>query len=141
MEFHIRVAGLNDVPALTTLFNSDTRIFGEDNTGFGETDVFEYVTDSKKKVLVCEWEGTIIGALMADYHETYSHLETLIVNKQYQKSGAGSSLFDFYENDLKQRNITLIEVLTADDNTIMQQILEKRGFRKGNTFVFYSKGI
>jgi ribosomal protein S18 acetylase RimI-like enzyme len=140
MNFRIRLAALGDSLELTSLFNSDTNIFGEDGIGFGEQDIKEYVLDKKKKLFVCEYEDRIVGALMADYHETYSHLETLIVNKSFQKNGAGSALLNHYEKDLEMLKIPLIEVLTEVDNDVMQKILEDRGFRKGNTFVFYSKG-
>lgn len=140
MKLLIRLAEHKDVSTLTTLLNSDTNIFGEDDTGFGEKDIQEYVSDSKKRVFVCEYGGKLAGALIADYHDTYSHLETLIVDKSFQKNGVGSALFDHYEKDLKKLQITLIEVLTEIDNTVMQKILADRGFRKGNTFVFYSKG-
>jgi ribosomal protein S18 acetylase RimI-like enzyme len=139
MKFLVRLAALHDVPVLTQLFNSDTRIFGENTIGFGETDIREYITDAKKKVFVCESDGMLVGALMADYHETYSHLETLIVSKPVQQRGVGSLLFDHYEKDLEALKIPLVEVLTEADNTVMQKILEERGFGKGNTFVFYSK--
>lgn len=140
MNFNIRLAEVSDVGNLTVLFNSDTNIYGDDNVGFGEQDVKEYVLDKKKKLFVCECEGRIVGALMADYHETYSHLETLIVDQSFQKKGAGSALLDHYEKDLEATNITLIEVLTEIDNDVMRKILVDRGFRKGNTFIFYSKG-
>jgi len=136
----IRLAKIDDVKMLTDLFNSDTKIFGEDDTGFGELDLKEYVLDRKKKMFVCEIDNKIAGALMADYHETYSHLETLIVHKEYQKQGLGSALFQYYEDDLESLGIPLIEVLTETDNDVMQEILKKRGFREGNTFKFFSKG-
>lgn len=140
MDFNIRLAEIFDVPALLILFNSDTNIFGEDGTGFGERDIKEYVLDKKKKLFVCEVDQRIIGALMADYHETYSHLETLIVETSFQQNGAGSSLLDHYEKDLELSKIPLIEVMTETGNSVMQKLLIKRGFRKGNSFVFYSKG-
>jgi len=140
MTFNIRMATPEDVPSLTILFNSDSNIFGEDSIGFGERDVLEYVLDKKKKLFVSEFEGKLVGALMADYHETYSHLETLIVDKSFHQRGAGSALLDYYEEDLAKLQIPLIEVMTEVENTVMQNILTSRGFRKGNTFVFYSKG-
>lgn len=135
----IRKAEQNDISLLTALFNSDTGIFGDDSTGFGERDITEYIHDRKKTVFVCESNGKLVGALMADYHDTYSHLETLIVDPQAQQQGVGSALLEHYEKDLDARGITLIEVMTATDNTVMQKILEERGFDKGNTFVFYSR--
>jgi len=140
MHFSIRLADKDDNQALTILLNTNTNIFGEDGTGFGDTDTLEYITDLKKKVFVCEHDTQIVGALIADYHNTYSHLETLIVHPDFQKSGVGSALFNFYEQDLERLGIELIEVLTGVDNTVMQNILVSRGFRQGNTFVFYSKG-
>lgn len=140
MHFTIRLADPDDNKALTVLLNTDTNIFGEDGTGFGDTDTLEYITDRKRRVFVCQHAGQIVGALIADYHNTYSHLETLIVHPDFQKSGVGSALFNFYEQDLEQLGIQLIEVLTGIDNTVMQNMLVRRGFRQGNTFVFYSKG-
>jgi ribosomal protein S18 acetylase RimI-like enzyme len=135
----IRLAEQKDISELTILFNSDTRIFGEDATGFGERDVAEYVQDGRKKVFVCESDGRLSGALMADYHDSYSHLETLIVDPRAQQQGVGTALLEHYEKDVDTLGITLIEVMTATDNTVMQKILEERGFNKGNTFVFYSR--
>lgn len=140
MNITIRLAELSDVPVLTTLFNSDPNIYGVNDTGFGERDVEEYTLDKKKKLFVCEYEGKIVGALMADYHETYSHLETLIVERSFQNKGVGSALLDHYERDLASLKIPLIEVMTEINNEVMQKILSDRGFRKGNTFTFYSKG-
>jgi ribosomal protein S18 acetylase RimI-like enzyme len=48
---------------------------------------------------------------MADYHDTYSHLETLIVDKAFQGKGIGSALLNFYEADLEKMGIQLIEYL------------------------------
>lgn len=140
MDFNIRLAEVLDVPALLMLFNSDKNIFGEDETGFGERDIMEYVLDERKKLFVCELDKKIVGALMAEYHETYSHLETLIVDKPFQKNGAGSALLDHYEKDLESLKIPLIEVMTEAGNSVMQKLLVSRGFRKGNSFVFYAKG-
>lgn len=139
MTHTIRTAEQKDIATLTTLFNSDTRIFGEDSTGFGERDIAEYIHDSRKKIFVCESGGMLAGALMADYHDTYSHLETLIVDPRAQQQGIGSALLEHYERDLDALGITLIEVMTATDNTVMRKILEERGFNRGNTFVFYSR--
>ncbi|MBT1705078.1 GNAT family N-acetyltransferase [Chryseosolibacter indicus] len=136
----IRLANEDDVEVLTVLFNSDTNVFGEDDTGYGTKDLLEYVFDTKKKFFVCEYEGKVVGALLADYHQTYSYLDTLIVDKLYQKKGVGSALFQYFEEDLEKLNIPLIEVLTEVDNSVMQEILKKRGFREGNTFKFFSKG-
>ncbi len=140
VHFKIRLADIADTPALTSIFNSDTNIFGDGSTGFGENDIEEYILDKKKKVFVAEHEGQIIGALMADYHETYSHLETLIVEKTFHGKGIGSALMDHYEKDLEVLKIPLTEVMTKIDNHVMRKILVDRGFRKGNAFVFFSKG-
>jgi ribosomal protein S18 acetylase RimI-like enzyme len=135
----IRLAEPKDISALTVLFNSDTGIFGEDATGFGERDVAEYIQDGRKKVFVFESDGMLSGALMADYHDSYSHLETLIVDPRAQQQGVGTALLEHYEKDLDALGVTLIEVMTATGNTVMQKILEARGFNRGNTFVFYSR--
>lgn len=77
MDLHIRIAELKNVPTLTTtLFNSDTNIYGENGTGFGDRDIEDYALDEKKRLFVCKHGDKIVGALMAEYHETYSHLET-----------------------------------------------------------------
>jgi ribosomal protein S18 acetylase RimI-like enzyme len=140
MDVVIRIAQNSDISALTNLFNSDVNLLGEDNTGYGETDVHEYVADPRKKMFVYEYSGHIVGALLADYHNTYVYLDTLVVSHDFQKQGIGSKLLDHLEDDLSKNNIPLIEVLTSESNKVMQKILASRGFRKGNTFIFYSKG-
>ena len=103
-------------------------------------DIAEYISDPRKKMFVCLLDSKLVGALFAEYHSTYVHLESLIVEKQFQKKGIGTQLFDHFENDISKSNIPLIEVLTEQNNSVMMKLLENRGFRKGNTFVFYSKG-
>jgi ribosomal protein S18 acetylase RimI-like enzyme len=137
---NIRVANLHDVKILTTLFNSDTNLFGEDNTGYGEVDLAEYISDDRKKMFVFTEGKIVVGALLAEYHTTYVYLDSLIVNESFQQKGIGSALLDEFEKDLERLGIPLIEVLTESDNVIMQSLLKKRGFRPGNTFQFYSKG-
>lgn len=140
MKHMIRIADEQDIHDLTNLFNSDTNLFGEDETGFENKDIAEYISDPRKKMFVCLLDSKLVGALFAEYHSTYVHLESLIVEKQFQKKGIGTQLFDHFENDISKSNIPLIEVLTEQNNSVMMKLLENRGFRKGNTFVFYSKG-
>jgi ribosomal protein S18 acetylase RimI-like enzyme len=141
MENHkIRLANQGDIKILTTLFNSDTNLFGEDGTGYGEVDIAEYLADTRKKMFVFMADGVIIGALLAEYHATYVYLDTLVVDRSFQRKRIGSALFDEFEKDLENQGIPLIEVLTESKNLRMQNLLKKRGFRSGNTFVFYSKG-
>lgn len=141
MTFNLRIATLSDVSIITELYNTDTNLFGENETGYEEADIREYITDPRKKMFICISKETIVGALLGEYHDTYVYLDTIIVRKEFQGSGVGKLLMDHFENDVRAMNIPLIESLTEVGNKKMQSFFESRKYSKGNTFIFYSKKI
>jgi ribosomal protein S18 acetylase RimI-like enzyme len=141
MNFRIRVANASDASEIRNLYNSDTNLFGEDETGYDLEDIIEYISDPKKKMFVGILEMEIIGALLAEYHDTYAILDTIIIKEKYQGKGFGKMMMFEFENDVKARNIPLIEALTEINNHRMQYFFEKHSFQKGNTFLFYSKRL
>jgi ribosomal protein S18 acetylase RimI-like enzyme len=137
----IRIATEADIPVVTALYNSDTNLFGEDETGYSEDDICEYMLDLRKKMILCIIDNKITGALLAEYHETYAYLETIIVDKEYQGQGIGNILMAEFEKEVRKRKITLIEGMTDVRNTRMQNLFSKEKYKQGNTFIFYYKNL
>lgn len=141
MDLTIRIADTADAGMITELYNSDMYLFGEEETGYEEADILEYISDPRKKMFVSIYEGKLAGALLAEYHDTYVYLDTIIVKEGFQGKGVGKKLMETLEADVREQKIPLIESLTEIRNQRMQRFFESRNYKKGNTFIFYSKTL
>jgi len=139
LKLSIRRATSFDLEELHILYNSDKNLFGEDNTAYDLEDILEYISDPKKKMFVAVNLSQVIGALLAEYHDTYVYLDTFIVHKDFQGKGVGLQLMNYLEEDVRANKIPLIESLTEVNNYRMQRFFENNKYSKGNQFVFYSK--
>lgn len=50
-------------------------------------------------------------------------------------------MLDYLELLSKKQKILLIETFTEVNNLKMQKIFERRGYKRGKTFYFYSKNL
>lgn len=141
LKISMRRATSLDIEELHILYNSDKNLFGEDKTGYDLEDIMEYISDPKKKMFVACNTNQILGALLAEYHDTYVYLDTFVVHKDFQGKGVGRVLMSYFEDDVKAHKIPLIESLTEVNNKRMQQFFENNNYSKGNQFIFYSKKV
>lgn len=142
MKGKIRLATKKDIDDIVKLHNSDPNLSGDDKMDFCEyEDIEDYIKNKLNKIFVYELDGKLISTLIAQFWTNYIYLMAIIVDKKHQGKGIGKKLMDYLEEKAKERDIPLIEAFTELNNKKMRKIFEKRGYRKGKTFLYYLKKL
>lgn len=140
-----RKGKLADLKELLLLLNKTPQL---QTSKEGQTYTKEYVwgtlNDKKRNlVLIAEDKKKIIGFLTAEIwkDKKYSYFCDLFVKEGYRKKGIASKLIEQYETYCKKLGIKnfLGQVLTTNKN--MQKFIEKRKYKRGNTFYWYERRI
>lgn len=140
MQGKIRLATEKDIEDIVRLHNSDPNLSGDDKTDFCEfEDITDYLKNNITKIFVYEFNGKIIGFLIAQFNTKYIYLIVILVDREYRGKGIGKELMNYLEEKTNEQNIPLIETFTGINNKKMQDIFEKRGYKKGKTFLYYSR--
>lgn len=81
--------------------------------------------------------GFILSHINTVFNESY--LSDVALKPEYRGKGIGHQLFSRMEEALKDRKVSWSWALVHEDNSQMQEMIEKRGFEKGRKFFFYSR--
>lgn len=145
VKMKVRKATKKDLLSLTRLFNESNFLRPMNQIKEEEYNLDEVKDYLKKKNLdyfiVCEEKRRIIGALLAEFWSAYVHLHILIVDKKFRHKGVGNTLLTTFDKEVKKRKIKLIEVLVDKENSLMQKIMKKKGYKKGKKFRYFVKII
>ena len=152
MDFKVRKATKNDMPAVLELINElaiyerepnavEVEVLDLERDGFSENPLF--------KCIVAEAESKIVG--MALFYNRYStwkgktiHLEDLIVSENYRGKGIGMQLYKKVMQFALDENIKRVEWVVLDWNTPAVNFYKSTGatvFSEWNTVQFDQASI
>jgi len=122
-----RTATLDDIPALTTLWQ-ETGLYRLYNPP--EWDV-RFALESKEATLFV-WEDNsdnIIGSVMAGHDGHRGWIYYMAVTSILQKSGLGRKLMEAGENWLRDQGVWRMQLMVRADNHAMQDFYRHLGYR------------
>jgi len=139
MSIQLRRAEEKDARQLMALLNLDINITGSEEALFTEVDVLDYLAREDYIVFVAEdvKAQQLSGLITGRIYREYASIEFFIVEEACRNQGIGTALFDCFEKHVKSCGIGFVETMTETENRLIQNILEKRGYRKGKTFVHW----
>lgn len=83
---------------------------------------------------VAEEKDEILGFVRFQICKNDNYIQNIYVGKAHRSNGVGSALLDFAEKRLKMCSDKTRIYLFTLDNSLMERILKKRGFKNGGTY-------
>jgi len=82
--------------------------------------------------------GFRLAQIDPELHESY--LSDIVISPEFRGKGIGKMLFDKSIQILREKNASeWVWALVEENNHLMQEFIEKKGFTKGRKFYFYYK--
>ncbi|MBN1159805.1 MAG: GNAT family N-acetyltransferase [Candidatus Diapherotrites archaeon] len=136
----IRLANQNDVEEITLLLNSEefTKTFPGEI--YDEAEMIQKLEVPQNINIVAD-EGELAGYLCAEVEPGFAFVVFLVVKPQFRGRRIASQLMDYFESLCRARKVHKIGYLVNIENTIMQKISEKQGYKRGYTFQYFHKSI
>ncbi len=141
MEGKIRLASKKDLPRILELYNQDRGLLGNESNCYSLEDIEDYINNNSNIMYVFCFEEKILGACLIQVCRNYIYLHTITVDKGYQKKGIGQALMNHIEKFANENKISMIEAYTGKENHKMHSLFDKKGYKKGDEFLYYSKSL
>lgn len=142
MESQIRLAKKGDALKILELLNSAEEFKGsEDDLPYNSTDIEEYLSLNLIKIFVYEVNRKIVGLALTQFWKTHVYFNMLIVEQKFRNKGIANALIEYIEKESQKNQKELIWMFTEEDNIKIQKLLEKKNYKKGKKFLFYSKKL
>ena len=100
-----------------------------------------FITSPTDIHLVAKVNNKIAGYRLATFNPYLkeAYLLDMVVKPEFRRKGIASELYKKTFEILEAKGCQWMWTLVKEDNTLMQQILKKKGFQKGSKFYFYHK--
>ncbi|MBQ9227296.1 MAG: GNAT family N-acetyltransferase [Eubacterium sp.] len=86
-------------------------------------------TDNRQAIFAFE-DDIFLGWLQYNYFiEKYPFINRLYIFEKYQNNGAGTTLIQFWENEMKNKGETRLMLSTESDNYGARRLYERLGFK------------
>ncbi len=123
---HIRTATLNDISAITQIWDECklTRPWNNPND-----DIKNALTTPTSTILLLCNNAQIIGSVMLGYDGHRGWIYYLAVKTEYQKQGCGKKLVEEAENWLKVRNVPKVNLMIRNTNKAVKEFYESIGYK------------
>lgn len=99
----------------------------------------KFLINGSAYILVCVEEKKAIAFLWAyqkeEIQEKMIHVSHIIVKENYQRKGIGKILMENLENEMKKRNIYIVDLVTTADNNKAMNFYKKSGFQVKRVFL------
>jgi len=135
----IEKASINNSGEILKLLNSSHNLVGYRDEKFTLNEVKDYIKDKVNLVLVSKFKGDIIGVIIANLWKDYCYLYLFIVDKPHRRKGVGSKMMEYLEKIAKKEGY--IGLLTKKRDGEMINLIRKRGYIKGDKFVYFHKNL
>lgn len=91
--------------------------------------------------LVIRVNGEFAGFRFAQIDEALgdTYLSDIVIKPEYRGLGLGNHLFEESLKIVKSKGYNWVWALVQEDNSLMQNFLDKKGFIKGRKFFMYFK--
>lgn len=140
MKGKVRFAKKKDSKRITELCNSDPKnLTGDGKTNYDKEDIEDYIKNKLNKIFVYEMNGKLVGLLIAQFWENYVYLHTIVVDEKHRKKEIGKILMSHMERLAKEQGKYTISLFSEIRNKNMHNFIQKRGYKEGNKFIYYSK--
>lgn len=87
-----------------------------------------------------EVAGFILGTSMLFHYGRTFEINDLAVARSHQRRGIASTLLEAFMNEMKQRNIKAVHLITAGEG-VLPQFYERFGFKKEDMVILMGKEI
>jgi ribosomal protein S18 acetylase RimI-like enzyme len=143
----LREATLTDMISLAALFREELKyhqrlmpdVFKIPEVVVEEPWLESILNDKKKFLIVSEYEGIIVGAILYRIETNpddiiflerrYGYIEEMIITESLRGKGIGKELLDYAVNDLRTKKIDEIEMNVWDNNITGLKFYKKYGFK------------
>lgn len=98
------------------------------------------IADNPDSILVAIEEGKIIGTTIIVY-DFMPFIFRVAVDPEYRKKGVAKQLMETAEEQLKKRGYDHVNILVAAGDEKLQHLYERRGYEKGNSYVWMFKNL
>lgn len=92
--------------------------------------VLALLSRDPEALIVAEYDGELIGSVIAGWDGWRYHLYRLAVRPRWRRQGVGSALLDAAENRLKVLGAARIDAMVLDTNDLGQSLWQARGYRR-----------
>jgi ribosomal protein S18 acetylase RimI-like enzyme len=135
----IEKASLNYSDEILKLLNSSHNLVGYRDEKFTLNEVKDYIRGKSNLVLISKLKGEIVGVIIANLWRDYCYLYLFIVDKPYRRKGIGNKMMEYLEKKVKKEGY--IGLLTKKEDKEMINLIKKRGYAKGDKFIYFHKNI
>ena len=125
---HIRTATLNDISAITQIWDECKLTRPWNNPS---DDIKNALTTPTSTILLLldKDKHEIIGTVMTGYDGHRGWIYYLAVKTEYQKQGYGKKLVEEAENWLKVRNVPKVNLMIRNTNKAVKKFYESIGYK------------
>lgn len=127
----IRVTDYADIYLLNLEFNPNLHVFSEDKV---KEKIETLITDTNDVVLVCEYQGEVIGYIHGSPYEllfsdSLVNILGFVVTERYRNQGTGSLLIESLELWSQSRGYSGIKLLSHPSRMQAHRFYERRGYQ------------
>lgn len=139
---NIRDMTINDVDAVFAIGNDAPELAVSDVSRFwGVPRLRDWVQANQDIMLVAEQNNEIIGILLTQLHipSHVGYVSDLVVKESARGEGVGHALMVEAVRRMTGMGLTYQYALTQQHNEKIQNLLEKDGFSRGETMVWFER--
>lgn len=136
---NIREAKKGEAKKILDLLNSNHNLVDAKNLKYNKNYIKRIISNKLNKVFVYTIKEKIVATVIIelDKKSSYIFLNDLIVREKFRKKGIATKLMDFLITLSKKNKIKFSSGFTKTNNKKIQKMLNKRVYKKGDSFVFY----
>lgn len=138
-KIEIKKASIKDSKDILNLLGSSHNLVGYQEETFSLNEVKDYIKQKVNFVVVSKFQNKIIGVIIANFWKEYCYLYLFVVSQDYQGLGVGSLMLKYLEE--KSRKQGYIGLIVKEDNKKMIDFIGKRGYSKGDKFIYFYKDL
>lgn len=140
----IRKMTVDDVRVVIEIGNEASELAVSDESRFWKPDrLNSWVQADEDIMLVAEDNNQVVGAQLTNVHKPsrVCYFSDLVVKESARGQGIGTALIKEALRQCKQLGITYVYGLTQVSNNKIHQLLQKEGFSKGETMIWFEKRL
>lgn len=144
MEIKIGKIEEMDIKAVRVLALKTPELWDDEQPGYFSEDELKGLLESPDDVYIkATVDGNFAGYIIVTYNKylKLAYLMDISIKEEYRNLGIANLLFAETEKELKARECTWTWALVHEKNIRMQNIMEKKGFKKGRKWIIFSKEI
>jgi N-acetylglutamate synthase-like GNAT family acetyltransferase len=130
---------VSDSKEILKLLNSSQNLLGYKGEKFTLNEVKDYIKEKINQVIIYKVDNKIVGVFIANFWKDYCYLYLFVVDKNYRHLGVGENMMDYLEKNAKKEGY--IGLITKKGDIDMINLIKKRGYLKGDKFIYFHKNL